>query len=438
MRIDYNGNVGIGASSTDALESRTAQGYRSLRLNNFNINAGEGAYGFIGQNIYQDSAGVYKFIDTNDSSSIHFWGNAMQFHMANGSADATQSGSEKMRITTAGRVGIGTASPTAPLHVYTGGNNPGSIFESDATSGSWIRFKSNQSGAELFKAGTNAIGWHVYNDTDADYRLTVTNDGNVGIGDNAPSQKLNVAGNIMLEGSDQYMYLSNVGTFNSGIYVRGISGSTTLRSHSTGIFTWEVLGSEKMRLNSNGHFLLNAPGHNFNTTQPIQEIYTPGATNGGLSIKSNESSAQAYHALGLWVGANGSTSTGYAASFYHGNGGNNRGTITVTSSGVTYNTTSDYRLKENIEIIADAKERLLALKPVRHSWKDAPETTVDGFIAHEVQEAGFEYAVTGEKNAADMQSMDYGRITPVIVAALQDALKEIDMLKDRILELEAK
>ena len=104
MRIDSSGNVGIGASSTDALESRTAQGYRSLRLNNFNINAGEGAYGFIGQNIYQDSAGVYKFIDTNDSSSIHFWGNSMQFHMANGSADATQSGSEKMRIDSSGNV----------------------------------------------------------------------------------------------------------------------------------------------------------------------------------------------------------------------------------------------------------------------------------------------------------------------------------------------
>ena len=77
-------------------------------------------------------------------------------------------------------------------------------------------------------------------------------------------------------------------------------------------------------------------------------------------------------------------------------------------------------------------------RQVRHSWKDAPETTVDGFIAHEVQEAGFEYAVTGEKNAADMQSMDYGRITPVIVAALQDALKEIDMLKEKVKALEAK
>jgi len=108
MRIDSSGNVGIGASSTDALESRTAFGYRSLRLNNFNITAGESSYGFVGQNIYQDSAGVYKFIDTGDSSSIHFWGDAMQFHMANGSADATQSGSEKMRLDSSGNLLVGT------------------------------------------------------------------------------------------------------------------------------------------------------------------------------------------------------------------------------------------------------------------------------------------------------------------------------------------
>ena len=90
--------------------------------------------------------------------------------------------------------------------------------------------------------------------------LEVDANGNVGIGDASPSEKLNVAGNIMLEGSDQFMYLSNVGTGNSGIYVRGISGSTTLRSHSTGIFTWEVLGSEKMRLDSSGQWTMPSSG----------------------------------------------------------------------------------------------------------------------------------------------------------------------------------
>ena len=51
--------------------------------------------------------------------------------------------------------------------------------------------------------------------------MRLTEDGNLGINDTAPSEKLNVGGNIMLEGSDQYLYLSNVGTGNAGIYVRG-------------------------------------------------------------------------------------------------------------------------------------------------------------------------------------------------------------------------
>jgi hypothetical protein len=84
-------------------------------------------------------------------------------------------------------------------------------------------------------------------------KMKITNAGNVGINDTAPSEKLNVGGNIMLEGGDQFMYLTNVGTGNAGIYVRGNTSGSFLRSHSTGIFTWEVTGSEKMRLKSNGH-----------------------------------------------------------------------------------------------------------------------------------------------------------------------------------------
>ena len=87
-------------------------------------------------------------------------------------------------------------------------------------------------------------------------KVRITNAGNVGINDAAPSEKLNVGGNIMLEGENQFMYLCNQGTGNAGIYVRGYcTGSTSnhfLRSHSTNMFTWEVTGSEKMRLHSSG------------------------------------------------------------------------------------------------------------------------------------------------------------------------------------------
>jgi hypothetical protein len=120
------------------------------------------------------------------------------------------------------------------------------------------------------------------------------------------------------------------------------------------------------------------------------------------------------------------------------NSGGNKGTITTDASGTTYNTTSDIRLKTDIAPIADATDKLMAMNAVTHKWKADPDAdAVVGFIAQEMADI-VPQAVSKGEGEDDMWSMDYGRITPVIVAALQDALKEIDMLKDRIAELEAK
>jgi len=67
------------------------------------------------------------------------------------------------------------------------------------------------------------------------------------------SGNLDMTGNISLGRSDGFVYLSNVGTGNAGIYVRGIGANNTLRSHSTGDFRWEVTGSQKMVLDSSGN-----------------------------------------------------------------------------------------------------------------------------------------------------------------------------------------
>ena len=118
--------------------------------------------------------------------------------------------------------------------------------------------------------------------------------------------------------------------------------------------------------------------------------------------------------------------------------GTTKGSVTVASSGTTYNTTSDLRLKTDIKPIKNATSKLLEMNPVEHKWKADPEDdAVHGFIAQEMKEIIPE-AVYGEPDGDEMMSMDYGRITPVIVAALQNALKEIDELKTRISELESK
>jgi hypothetical protein len=114
------------------------------------------------------------------------------------------------------------------------------------------------------------------------------------------------------------------------------------------------------------------------------------------------------------------------------------GSIQSTTSGTTYATTSDIRLKKDIETITDGTDKLMAMNPVTHGWKADPEAdAVHGFIAQEMMDIVPE-AVSGDPEGEDMMSMDYGRITPVIVAALQEANKKIMELENRINELEGK
>jgi ribosomal protein L21E len=114
------------------------------------------------------------------------------------------------------------------------------------------------------------------------------------------------------------------------------------------------------------------------------------------------------------------------------------GSVDVSASGITYNTTSDRRLKENIEPLTNGTDKLMAMNPVTHTWIERPEAgTVQGFIAQEMIDIVPE-AVSGGPHEEDMMSMDYGRITPVLVAALQDAHKKIAELEARLNTLEGK
>ena len=97
---------------------------------------------------------------------------------------------------------------------------------------------------------------------------------------------------------------------------------------------------------------------------------------------------------------------------------------------VQYVTTSDYRTKKNIKPLENGLDRVCRLKPVKFDWKLNNETT-EGFIAHEVQDI-FPEAVSGEKDGEDMQGMDYGRITPLLVAAIQELKAEVEELKKQI------
>ena len=112
------------------------------------------------------------------------------------------------------------------------------------------------------------------------------------------------------------------------------------------------------------------------------------------------------------------------------------GSVYVNGSNTTYNTSSDYRLKENEVAISDGIKRLKTLKPYRFNFKIDPDTTVDGFFAHEVTPAVPE-AIVGEKDGAEMQGIDQSKLVPLLTAALQEAITKIETLETKVAALEA-
>lgn len=105
------------------------------------------------------------------------------------------------------------------------------------------------------------------------------------------------------------------------------------------------------------------------------------------------------------------------------------GSIQVGASSTTYSTSSDYRLKENVINLTGAVDRLKQLEPKRFNFITDAETTVDGFIAHEVQDIVPE-AITGEKDGEEMQGIDQSKLVPLLVAAVQELTTRLEALEN--------
>ena len=113
------------------------------------------------------------------------------------------------------------------------------------------------------------------------------------------------------------------------------------------------------------------------------------------------------------------------------------GSISVTTTATAYNTSSDYRLKENVVPLANAADRLNQLQVHRFNFIADPDNTVDGFLAHEAQ-AVVPECVTGTKDEVDdegnpvYQGIDQSKLVPLLTGALQEALAKIEALEQRL------
>ncbi|MFZ9959694.1 MAG: tail fiber domain-containing protein [Candidatus Limnocylindrus sp.] len=107
------------------------------------------------------------------------------------------------------------------------------------------------------------------------------------------------------------------------------------------------------------------------------------------------------------------------------------GAISVTTTATSYVTSSDYRLKQNIEPMSGGLAKLGQLKPSTFEFIAEPGVKVDGFIAHEVQ-AIVPQAVTGVKDGEEMQGIDQSKLVPILVAALQELSAKVAALEARL------
>jgi hypothetical protein len=128
-----------------------------------------------------------------------------------------------------------------------------------------------------------------------------------------------------------------------------------------------------------------------------------------------------------------------AFQFYSATGGTGSavGQIVVNASSTSYNTSSDYRLKENVTLLTGATDRLKQIPVHRFNFIADPDTVVDGFIAHEAQ-AVVPECVTGTKDEVDnegnpiYQGIDQSKLVPLLTAALQEAIAKIETLEGMV------
>ena len=357
-------------------------------------------------------------------------------------ADSAGTNTERMRIDSSGNVGIGTSSPAAKLDVsgtakatnmslngvtigdynlYSGmvtrvSNGGGvGINSANSSDNAYIYFGSGTTSAAQQSAAIGRIGGDVLAMfTASSERMRIDSSGNVGIGTSSP----NAFGNRTFEvsaGANNAAYLilsTNSNTIKGEVaFDTGTMYISTKTSHP---MVFRTVDAERMRIDTSGNLLLSTARA---SARALVDIPTVG---GSSSV-----------CLAISRGGDAGTMVNFFST-------NSTTTIigTIGNSGntnTTYNTSSDYRLKEDIAPMTGALAKVALLKPSIYRWKSTGATD-EGFIAHELAEV-CPSAVTGEKDAVDAdgnivpQGIDTSFLVATLTAAIQELKAEFDEYK---------
>jgi hypothetical protein len=283
-------------------------------------------------------------------------------------------------ITSAEKVGIGTTSPSQKLHVedITSSNTSTYISIVGGTGGNaGITFGDSDAdlvGGVLFNNADNALRFFKNGFTEA---MRIDSSGNLGLGTTSPNYRLHV--NTSVDGDFASLIHNTDADNGQGLMIRAGADSgeaiLSLRNQAS---------SEKMRVDASGNL--------------------------SIGTYANPPSSSFIRLTSIGIVQSGRTGTGNqpAIEFFNGNGV--VGSIYTGGTTTTYYTSSDYRLKENVNYDWDATTRLKQLKPARFNFIADDSVTFDGFLAHEVKDIVPE-AIGGEKDA--MMNEEY-EVTPAV------------------------
>jgi hypothetical protein len=267
--------------------------------------------------------------------------------------------------------------------------------------------------------------------------------GNVGIGTTTPIGKVSAerasgsagwAYHIKATGvtndSGFFMTASN----NMEVVLRDNSGNLSFLTNTGNNLITVVGGSERVRVTANGDVLIAStsglvPGYATGSGFGVQSngVFSNGRSGGSDSAYMQRDAAGSYFAF--WYGNLNSTPAGV-------------GGITTNGTNTSYNTSSDYRLKHDMQPLTGGLATIGALKPSTYKWK-SNDSYGEGFIAHELAEH-IPLAVTGEKDGLNEngsikpQGVDYSKIVVHLVAAVQELSAKLEAAEARIATLEAR
>ena len=398
MRINSSGRVGINQTPS----SHTLD-VKSIATSSYVIVARSSATSNQLGGIYEDSSNNAEFYLKDSTSSTNV--------VLNSSGNSYLNG---------GNLGIGTSSPNYPLTVHKTGD--GIKFEVSDTVDANYRIQ--VSGNDI-KLGSSTGSDQIFITSNTE-RMRITSSGNVGINETNPSTAKLVIETGPTSGID--LYRSAVNANFEAFRFRDSSNANTeasigwsadqLRLNSTNNTVFTTGGTERMRITSGGSVLIDTTDETPNSVTTSAHLVS---VNDGVK----------------WAAHFAATSIASRDAVAFSNPNGKIGAINTTGTTTSYETSSDYRLKENVVPMEGALDRVDALKPSRFNFIADADKTVDGFLAHEVADIVPE-AISGEKDAVDeegnaiYQGIDQSKLVPLLVGAIKELRAEIETLKSQI------